>query len=150
GEDEELPLVRQVLAAHAYWRLKSLEVDLVILSDRPTSYFEELWHQLQESVRGSESPTLVDKPGGVFLRQTAHLAPEDLVLLHAAGGVVLAGNRGTLAVQVDRLEPAATLPGPLTVARGKKARKDPAGSTPVGLPADLSFFNGRGGFTPDG
>src|SRR5262249_60195109 len=31
GDIEEVPLVRQLLAAHAYWRLKGLEADLVIL-----------------------------------------------------------------------------------------------------------------------
>ena len=58
GDVEEMALVRQVLAAHAYWRLKGLEVDLVILSDRPASYVEELYQRLQEEVRASDSHTI--------------------------------------------------------------------------------------------
>jgi hypothetical protein len=37
GEDD-LDLVRQLLRAHEYWRLKQLAVDLVILNDRAASY----------------------------------------------------------------------------------------------------------------
>jgi cyclic beta-1,2-glucan synthetase len=150
GEVEEMPLVQQVLAAHAYWRLKGLEADLVILSDRPSSYLEELWQQLQEAVRASDAHTLVDKPGGVFLRKTAHLGPDDLVLFQAAARVVMVGNRGSLAVQLDRPEPKVTLPGPVVPQRGRKAREEGGEAAPVRRPPDLRFFNSLGGFTPDG
>ena len=33
-EDDDLELVRQLLRAHEYWRLKQLAVDLVILNER--------------------------------------------------------------------------------------------------------------------
>src|SRR5205823_6275781 len=54
AEIEELPLVRQLLAAHSYWRLKGLEVDLVLFNEQQTGYFEELHHQLENLVRGSD------------------------------------------------------------------------------------------------
>ena len=101
---EELPLVRQMLAAHAYWRLKGLEVDLVILSEQQTGYFEELHQQLQSLVRGSDDHALLDKPGGVFLRKAALMPKEDQILLQASARCVLAGNRGSLANQVEGLE----------------------------------------------
>ncbi|HEV3116859.1 MAG TPA: glucoamylase family protein, partial [Gemmataceae bacterium] len=46
AEIEEIPLVRQLLAAHSYWRLKGLEVDLVLLNEHQTGYFEELNQEL--------------------------------------------------------------------------------------------------------
>jgi cyclic beta-1,2-glucan synthetase len=150
SEVEEVPLVRQLLEAHAFWRLKAIEVDLVILSDRPASYFEELYQKLQETVRTSDSHTLVDKPGGVFLLQTPHLAAEDLTLLQAAARVVLLGNRGSLAGQVDHLEHGGELPEPLQVPRRLKEAKEEEEAAAVRLPADLLFPNGLGGFTPDG
>jgi len=149
GDIEEMPLVRHLLAAHAYWRLKGLEVDLVILSDRPASYFEELYQQMQDALRASDSHTLVDKPGGVFLRQTAHVSQEDLVLLQTAARVVLAGDRGTLAAQVGRHETTVDLPGPLRVLPAARKAKMADMST-VQLPADLQFANGLGGFSADG
>jgi cyclic beta-1,2-glucan synthetase len=150
GNEEEVPLVRQLLAAHAFWRLKGLEVDLVVLCDRPASYYEELFQRLQEAVRASDSHTLADKPGGVFLRQTAHLNADDLTLLQAAARVLLIGNRGSLATQLDHLEHPSDLPPPLSVPRKRKGRPQPAGRDEVPLPAELLFANGTGGFSADG
>src|SRR5262249_16658195 len=121
AESEELPLVRQLLVAHTYWRLKGLEVDLVILNEHPTGYFEEFHHQLQDLTRTSDAPTMIDNTPGVLLRKAAHIVDEDKVLLQAFARVVLTGERGSLAAQVDRLEPAALLPGRLV---GKRRRTD--------------------------
>jgi cyclic beta-1,2-glucan synthetase len=144
---EELPLVRQMLAAHVYWRLKGLEVDLVILGEQETGYLEELHQQLQSLVRGSDDHALLDKRGGVFLREAANMPKEDPILLQAAARCVLAGNRGSLASQVEGLET------PLS-------RQDSAEITPTGETEPqraqtpdawrafnrLSFDNGIGGF----
>jgi cyclic beta-1,2-glucan synthetase len=149
GDGSEVPLVRQVLAAHAYLRLKGLQFDLVLLCDRPVSYFEQLYEQLQDALRTSDAHTLVDRSGGVFLRQTGHLSAGDLLLLQAAARVVLAGNRGLLAAQLDHAEESVALPPPLNL--------EPTAPVPLDrrqggaqLPPDLLFNNGIGGFTADG
>src|SRR5262249_20843307 len=53
GEPEELDIVRQLLQAHAWWRLNGLATDLVILNEHPTSYLEEVQQQIQDLVRAS-------------------------------------------------------------------------------------------------
>jgi cellobiose phosphorylase len=147
GEAEEMPLVRQLLAAHAYWRLKGLEADLVVLLEQPTSYFEELFQAVQEAVRASDAQALVDKPGGVFVRKADQMSAEDVTLLQAAARVVLVGYRGSLAAQLNRPEPVPELPAPLPAVR----RANPAThGAPVRPPEGLLFPNGQGGFTPDG
>jgi cyclic beta-1,2-glucan synthetase len=148
AEMEELPLVRQLLAAHNYWRLKGFEVDLVILNEHPAGYFEELHQQLQNLVRASNAHELVDKPGGIFLRKAAHISEEDKVLLQAAARVVLVGNRGSFSSQVDRTERLPPLPARLMpVTR----RSEPTPRRRAdGLRNQLQFFNGFGGFSADG
>jgi cyclic beta-1,2-glucan synthetase len=148
---EELPLVRQILAAHAFWRHKGLESDLVLLNAQPASYRDELQEEVLGLVRASEDRALLDKPGGVFVRRTTQLSEEDQVLLEAVARVVLLGSRGPLAVQLDRLERAAPHAGrPHRRRRRGEEHPRPAGGEPVTLPEGLLFFNGRGGFTPDG
>ena len=93
---QELPLARQLLLAHGYWRLKGLDVDLVLLNEHPPSYQEELYQQPQDLIRGSEDRDRVDKPGGVFLRRAAQLSDEDRTLFLAAARVVLRGDGGSL------------------------------------------------------
>ncbi|HEY2840611.1 MAG TPA: cyclic beta 1-2 glucan synthetase, partial [Pirellulales bacterium] len=148
GPTDDLSLVRQLLLAHGYWRLLGFSVDLVILNEHPGGYFEDVQHELQELVRGSESHDLLDKPGGIFLRKGSELSPEDTLLLQAAARVVLASNRGTLERQVDRQPPSPLLPRPLipTALATSKTRLPTAQQAQN----ELEFANGYGGFSADG
>jgi cyclic beta-1,2-glucan synthetase len=145
---DQVPLVRQLLSAHTYWRLKGLEVDLVILNEEATSYFQEQYQELQEAVRTSDAHALVDRPGGVFVRKAAELSEDDRCLLLTAARVVLAGDRGTLATQVERAERASG--GPTGAPASGLEPAASAAESSVRLPQDLLFPNGLGGFTPDG
>ncbi|HEY7426134.1 MAG TPA: glucoamylase family protein [Gemmataceae bacterium] len=152
GAGEDLPLVRHILLAHSYWRLKGLAVDLVILCEQSASSVEELFQQIQEAVRSSHSHGLADKPGGVFVRKTTHMPEEDQVLLQSAARVVLLGRRGSLAVQlaerVDRAMNQGSLPERFKPS-GTGQQTDPftAGLPPL---PPLLFENGLGGFSQDG
>ena len=48
---EDVGLVRQLLRAHEYWRMKRLAVDLVIVNERPPSYGNDLQSLLETVVR---------------------------------------------------------------------------------------------------
>src|SRR5262249_39402774 len=145
-EVEELPLIQQLLSAHTYWRLKGLEADLVILNEHPAGYFEELHQQVQNLVRASDAHALVDRPGGVFVRKGSQIADEDKILLQTAARVVLAGNQGSLAGQVDRIERAPRLPARLPGTRGTDAvtRRREDGVTRPQAQHDFLFANGQG------
>ncbi|HEX7446811.1 MAG TPA: cyclic beta 1-2 glucan synthetase, partial [Pirellulales bacterium] len=149
GQSDQLALARQLLAAHDYWRLQRLEVDLVIVNDDPTGYLDDLQEQLLGLIRASDSHALVDKPGGVFVRKNTQLSDDDRHLLESAARVVLTGSRGSLAAQVDRR------------ARGPQPVEHFVPLTLAGQPAEesgreepdrspLVFENGFGGFSPDG
>jgi len=150
-----LALAQQMLAAHNYWRHKGLEADLVILNEDQSGYFDDLQNQLQGLVRASEDRGQVDKPGGVFVRKATHISHEDRILFQAAARCVLAGDRGSLATQMDRLERAAgPAPRPPRPPRRRPAdvgpRTDHLGGTSDLAARDLLFDNGLGGFTSDG
>jgi cyclic beta-1,2-glucan synthetase len=149
----DLPLVRHLLLAHSYWNLKHFAVDLVILCEAGASYAEELFTQIQETVRSSHSSALADKPGGVFVRKASQMPAEDQILLQAAARVVLQGRHGSLSIQlaqlVDRVTP--TVPVPELFTRKQRQRRSKATTEPgAALPPDLLFANDFGGFTPDG
>ena len=50
-ETADLDVVRQLLLAHEYWRMKLLSVDLVILNERAPSYVQDLEAALEALVR---------------------------------------------------------------------------------------------------
>jgi cyclic beta-1,2-glucan synthetase len=147
SDAEHIPLVRQLLAAHNYWRLKGLEVDLVILNEHGSGYFEDLHQQLHSLVRGSDDRAFVDKPGGVFVRRSSHLAAEDQILLKTSARCWFDGGRGPLANQLNVQTQAIALPTRLPVSKAAPERAD---VKDVNFRDDLLFPNGIGGFTPDG
>ena len=106
-EAEDIAIVRQLLRAHEYWRLKLLDVDLVILNEHGATYAEDLNDTLQTVVRASQSPVVRGGPAGrgrVYIVRGDQLSAEDRTLLQAAARAVLLSRRGSLADQVIRLE----------------------------------------------
>ena len=145
---EDVAIVRQLLRAHEYWRMKQLAVDLVILNERASSYVQDLQIALETLVRTSQSRAQIKADvarGSVFVLRADLIPMETRALLLSMARAVIAGRRGTLAEQLNRIhetEPAAVLPPSRVPSAGE--------SHPVSSPPNLEFFNGLGGFAADG
>jgi cyclic beta-1,2-glucan synthetase len=148
-ESEDRGIVRQLLRAHEYWRVKGLAVDLVILNEEAHSYTQELQTSLETLVRTSQSARRderEDAHGNVFILRKDLLTPGDHAALQAAARAILLSRHGTLAEQLLRAEPT---PGPVPSPRRRPARKDEPVAVSSPRP-DSEFFNGVGGFVNDG
>ena len=142
---ERADLIRQAVQAHAYWRLKGLSADLVILNEDDSVYRQAFNDQIQNILAANNATRLIDKPGGVFVRRVDQLSLEDRILLETAARIVLHDEKGTLAQQLQSRLRNPPLPPPLRV------RSRIPDEASVELPKrDLLFFNGLGGFTRDG
>jgi cellobiose phosphorylase len=146
ADTANIDLVRQLVQAHAYWRLKGLVVDLVIWNEDQAGYHQLLQDQIMALISARvEGPTM-DRPGGIFVRRGDQISEEDRVLLESVARVIVADSKGTLTEQIG----GRTLPE-LRVARLVPARAQ--GIEPVteqGPAPTLILANGLGGFTPDG
>ena len=105
SEDEEI--IRQLLRAHEYWRMKQLTVDLVILNEQTSSYAQQdLQASLEAQVRTSQARTRHEghaPHGSVFMLRADLVSDEDRTLLQtAARAVLLSRTGGTLAEQIGR------------------------------------------------
>ncbi|WP_419555818.1 GH36-type glycosyl hydrolase domain-containing protein [Planctellipticum variicoloris] len=147
GRTDRIALVRQLVQAHAYWRLKGLAVDLVIWNDGDAGYRQELQDLIIGlSSAGTDTPAL-DRPGGIFVRRAEQLSDEDRILLQTVARVVIVDSAGTLTEQLERhVRSDLRIPELIPVRRPEVAAI-PEPAPPVN---DLLFFNGFGGFTPDG
>lgn len=147
-DSSHLELVRQLLAAHAYWRLKGLTVDLVIWYEDQGGYRQELYDAIMSLIAGGLESGWNERPGGVFIRMVERMVEEDLILFQTAARVVLHDGWGSLAEQVTRprFRPRKNPP---RLAEAKPARLHQPGPRPSTRP-DLVFGNGWGGFTQDG
>jgi cellobiose phosphorylase len=142
-------LARQMIAAHAYWRLQGVTADLVILCNDDKGRRPSLVDDITTLVKSSSvSGELLDKSGGIFIRSLAQVPDADRVLLQAVARVVLAD--GTLAQQLNRAFGQSTSM-PLLRATPDDLREPSPTKLPKDQPGgDLVFSNGLGGFSADG
>ncbi len=145
GDLNRIDLVKQVLQAHAYWRMKGLTADLVIVNEDFSGYRAVLQDQIMGLINSGPEAQIIDKPGGVFVRRAEELSEEDRVLFQTVARVVFTDTAETLIEQVERRVSAERV----------SDRLEPALQAAAGrvypLPArERIFCNGLGGFTPDG
>ncbi|MBO1503984.1 cyclic beta 1-2 glucan synthetase [Serratia proteamaculans] len=156
-DGENIELVQQLIQAHNYWRLKGLQVDLVILNEDVGGYRQELQNQIMSLIAAGMESTQTDKPGGIFVRTSEHMSPDDHRLLLSVARIYLDDRRGGLTEQLNqRLQLPQILQQPLSpvTASSKLATVDnlPRNLHSPQLPAidALQFYNGLGGFSEDG
>ena len=148
SDSENLDVVRELLQAHEYWRMKQFAVDLVILNERQSSYVQDLQIAIETLVRASQSrPPAVSAAtaGRVFALRSDLVPAETRALLNAVSRIVIVAERGSLFDQLERIADSAA---PLTpVARRATAAPELFASMQT---PPLEFFNGLGGFADDG
>ena len=145
GDLNRIDLVKQALQAHAYWRMKGLAADLVIVNEDFSGYRAVLQDQIMGLINAGPEAQVIDKPGGVFVRRAEELSEDERVLLQTVARIVFNDTAETLIEQVerrvsaervsDRLEPALQMAAEPVYPLAARER---------------IFSNGLGGFTPDG
>jgi len=141
-----LDLVKQLVNAHTYWRLKGLAVDLVIWNEDHSVYRQAVAERIVGLIAAGVGAGMLDKPGGIFVRRADQMSDEDRTLFQTVARVVISDASGNLAQIVERRPKIEPPPPRLVPARGPG--DDPAATRRV--PSDLRMFNGYGGFSADG
>ncbi|RYZ48907.1 MAG: hypothetical protein EOP49_17495, partial [Sphingobacteriales bacterium] len=144
---ENLELVRQMLQAHAYWRLKGLAVDLVIWNEDHGTYRQILQDQILGLITTESGNQTHHIPGNIIVRSADQVSPEDRTLFESIARIIVSDNQGTLSEQINKLRKDTVLPPLLEPAQGTEV---PDQGKQLSLPDGLLFFNGKGGFTADG
>lgn len=142
---DNIELAKQMIQAHAYWRLKGLMVDLVIWNEDHGSYRQTLQNQIMGLISPSISVDMKEQPGGVFIRSADQISNEDRILFQTVARLVLSDKFGTLEEQLGRRSKVKT-----TIPYFTPTKFHATVSKPVSLPKDLLFFNSIGGFANNG
>jgi cellobiose phosphorylase len=147
-EDQaNIDLVRQLVQAHAYWRLKGLSVDLVIWNEDHAGYRQAMHDRIMDLISAGIEANVKDRPGGIFVRPSDQISEEDRILIQSVARAIITDRRGSLADQISRRTVAEKAVPPLTPTRDRRAEPPAIAALPR---HDLIFYNGLGGFTPDG
>ncbi len=168
SDTTNIDLVRQLVKAHTYWRLKGLAVDLVIWNEDHAGYRQLLQEQIMGLIAANIDARLQDRPGGIFVRVAEQISNEDRILFQTVARAIISDTRGALAEQIalrNASELRAALPlrqAPERRRSGKAVRAAlPLRPSPAqnlqadapgadAAPTALHFFNGCGGFSADG
>jgi len=141
-----ISIVKQMIKAHLYWRLKGLVTDLVIWNDSHGGYRQqELHNQIQALIAPEMGNDLKEKSGGVFIRTTEQLSNEDRLLFQSVAHVIIADRWGTLDEQINRKAKIRT-----AIPYFSPAKFYPSVYREPTPPQDLQFLNGLGGFSNNG
>jgi len=138
---ENMQLVKQLIQAHGYWRLKGLATDLVIWNEEHNVYRQDF----QDDIHALIPAELKDRPGGIFVRPSDQISHEDRILFQAVARINISDNGGTLADHIKRKPMVKVVTPVITPTETYKPN-----SASIALPEGLIFYNGTGGFTADG
>ena len=145
---DDVSMIRQLLRAHEYWRMKQLSADVVIINEKATSYIQDLQDSLEALVRGSQlrlSPDVGGASGKIFLLRGDIVSSPVRTQIQSVARAVLLSRRGTLVEQITRSQQSE----PIETLRPHGSRT-PSRSEIEPPQESLAFFNGLGGFAQDG
>ncbi len=143
----QIDLVQHLIQAHAYWRAKGLSADLVIWNEDQSGYRQALHEQILATITSRAEQSLLDKPGGIFVRRVEQMSEEDRILMQSVARVIISDSAGTLAEQLDRRIQAEVSPPRFRASGGR--RVETASDEEISR-RGLAAYNGIGGFTADG
>ena len=141
----EFGLVEEVVRAHELWRRAGLHIDLVVLSEWPSSYHAEVEERFSRALAHASFRGIVGPSAGLFVIHSDQTSDVERTLLFAAARVVLRSDAGSIATQLDAVRPP---PVPLPPLVPSLPRVPP--SLSLARPDWLLFDNGIGGFGPGG
>jgi cyclic beta-1,2-glucan synthetase len=141
----EFGLVEDAVRAHELWRRAGLRVDLVVLSEWPSSYHADVEERFSRALAEAGVRGVVGPPSGLFVIHADQVNDAERTLLFAAARVVLRSGAGGITAQLDAVRPP---PVPLPPLMPSLVRVPP--SLPLARPDWLLFDSGIGGFGPGG
>lgn len=152
---DDIAQLHQLLRAHEYWHLKRLEVDVVIINERASSYVQDLQQAIETTLLKSQSrPRLhySQAQGAVFALRADLISVASRHQLQSIARIALIAHRGAITDQLAISLPAPTAGPPATFTKRALPQQRLNGSVaaPCIEPPTLEFFNGFGGFAKQG
>ncbi len=141
GENTNVDLIRQMIQAHTFWRMKGLLVDLVIWNESHGGYRQAIQNQITSLIAGKTT----EQSGGIFVRGADQVPIEDTILMQTVARICISSADNSLQEIINRKAPGkAAIPYVIPTQQYQP-------SDPMRLRSeDLLFDNGYGGFSKDG
>ena len=150
----DLAIVQKAFRMQEYLRARGVISDLVIINERASSYAQDVQHAIDFMCENARRRGLASGPAQhIFAVRRDLTEPATYEALISASRIVLHTRNGSISEQIDRLERMAeeSRPNPAAVPRDKDETVEAIrhDAEPIDG-SDLLFWNGYGGFDPDG
>ncbi|NTW72923.1 MAG: glycosyl transferase, partial [Eubacteriaceae bacterium] len=106
---DNMEILYEMLKAHEYWRLKDLNVDLVIISHGENSYTNPLYSLITDIIYSRQTHDVLNRRGDVFILNANTMMSEDTDLFYSAARMIFKGSGGSMEEQFKPL-PVPALP----------------------------------------
>lgn len=131
---EDLDVIDELIKAHEYWRLKGINIDLVVISDEEMSYHHPLWNSIFDIITSGHLLNMQNVSGGIFLLRGEILSKKDIAQIRDISAIV--AENGKILLE-DELHGDDKICG---------LRKEILPDKCALEKRKLEFFNGVGGF----
>ncbi len=148
NEVDDTELVEWVLNGHEYWRMKSLIADIVILINKVEGYNKPLNDMVRNAVAASHAREMINKPGGVFILNSADFDQNQTCLLYTAAVLVI---KESIEAFKSSIKSSVITAEPMASANTCNDVEGFCQTSGYGKEdSQLLFFNGIGGFAENG
>jgi cyclic beta-1,2-glucan synthetase len=147
SDGERMPLLRQLINAHAYWRLKGVAVDLIVWNDDTSVYRQDVADRMIGLITSSPEAHLLNKPGGIFILRSDTMSENERILLQTTARIVLSDNEDKLRLAA---EPQARHDNDIPLFTLERVHRTDPIEPQLAIPHDVRFGNGLGGLSADG
>ncbi|AYD41465.1 cyclic beta 1-2 glucan synthetase [Clostridium fermenticellae] len=139
---KDINMLKRILKAHEYWKVKGLKVDLLILNLKSSSYLQELQDYIVSVINSNCTGNNKNKDGGIFLYNRSTMQEDDIEFMFGIARIVLdCGNESVISqMKLKEIDEKIELE-PIKYDLKKYKYPDSKFKIP-----ELDCFNGIGGF----
>ena len=146
----DIDIIKEVLKAYEFFRVKNINIDLVILNEEKGSYENYVRDAIQTEVLNKNLAYLLNIPGGIFCLE--NVDSKDKKLLEMRANLIINASYSSLEIQMKEIEHK-ILDNVKEVAYDSNKEISFENETDTEMILDekeLKYFNEYGGFTKDG
>ena len=146
----DIDVIKEVLSAYDFFRVKNIKVDLVILNEEKESYENYVKDAIQSAIMSKNMEYLLNISGGIFCLD--NIEKNDKKLLEIRAKLVINANYSSLALQMEDIKNKIIDNARETVLDTKQNRIIDQVENKEELinMSNLKYFNEYGGFSKDG
>lgn len=146
-------IIKEMLKAYEFFKMKSVKTELVILDEEKHSYENYVKEEIEGSILNHHMGYLKNQRGGIFILSKSEIAKKDMELLEFLATIVIDSDKGGLQNNIKELEEAYLETYQLIgeeVVKPVFIEEEKEDFDILGNQEELKYYNEYGGFSSDG